>query len=76
MSYIINVSKSYEIPGACGQQSNAHLFATADHSIQTKMQLAKVHAALTKAFPEEQGFKITVMEKATTGTPVEGYDFD
>ncbi len=73
MSYIITVSQRDEIgPRATRHR---HLFSTADHSITSERHLKEVYGQLTKAYPEADGYSVSVMEKQTIGKPVIGYNY-
>ncbi len=51
MYYEINVSLN-----------GRHFFATAKRSITSQSDLKKVYPAIKAKFPEEEGYKLTVME--------------
>jgi len=51
MHYEINVSKN-----------GSHLFATAERSLTTETSLKVVHEKLTEAFPEDEGYNISVTQ--------------
>ena len=58
MYYEINIA---ELVKRGEQESYSHLFATAERSITTKLELIKVYSKLKIAFPEPE-YNITISE--------------
>lgn len=47
-----------------------HLFATAPTSIYNRIDLRNVLKKFIKAFPENEGYQISVYERTETGKPI------
>ena len=60
MHYEINVAKN-----------GKHVFATHERSLSTLKQTAEVMARLDTAFPESEGYSITVSEVCTIGKGID-----
>lgn len=56
MYYEINVSKN-----------GTHYFATHERSLRTFADCVDVYAALKKAFPAEQGYKVSASQRIESG---------
>lgn len=59
MHYEINVAKN-----------GLHLFATAERSLTNKADLREVFAKLKDAFPESEGYALSVSQRWSAGVPV------